>query len=152
MTGLMIGQLAKATQVNVETVRYYERRGLLAQPARSGGGYRQYGPDATARIRFIKRAQQLGFTLKEIRELLELRPDPHTSCDEVRCRAETKMTAIDQKIESLRAMNRALGRLVAACDGKTDAGACPILAALDATDHPDTNPQPRKTRHGKPGR
>ena len=83
METLTIGQLARQAEVNVETLRYYERRGLIPEPPRKESGYRQYPPDDLARIRFIKHAKELGFTLKEILDLLTLRVDPETSCDDV---------------------------------------------------------------------
>jgi MerR family transcriptional regulator, copper efflux regulator len=131
MKSLTIGRLAKQSQVNVETVRYYERRGLLPAPARGESGYRQYPEDIITRIKFIKGAQVVGFTLKEIEELLSLRVDPKTSCSDIRGRAEDKINEIDSKIQSLRKMKKALITLKAACRGRGPTSDCPILEALD---------------------
>lgn len=100
-TALTIGQLAKRAGVNVETIRYCERRELLAEPPRTTSGYRQYSEAAVRRIRFVKRAQELGFTLEEIAELLELRVDRDTSCDAVEQRAERAVGRIDGKVREL---------------------------------------------------
>jgi MerR family mercuric resistance operon transcriptional regulator len=128
---LSIGQLARRADVNVETVRYYERRGLLPEPPRTAAGYRQYDPDTIARLHFIKRAQDLGFTLNEVEELLSLRVDPGTSCEEVRTTASRKRREIDRKIRDLRRMKSSLEDLIAACDTRRSTSACPILEALD---------------------
>lgn len=133
MAGLTIGQVAKAAGVGVETVRFYERRGLFDPPPRRPSGYREFPDQIVQRLRFIKRAKQLGFSLREIRELLDLRLDPDTTCDDVKRRAQDKLVDIDEKLTALRRMKRSLGKLVAACDSKaaTTAEACPILASLD---------------------
>ena len=131
METLKIGQLAQRAQVNVDTVRYYERRGLIAEPARRKSGYRQYTSADVDRIRFIKRAQDLGFTLNEILDLLELRVDPDTTCDEVKQQAEAKITDIAAKIQTLQQMKRVLSRLVASCDARAPTSECPILEALE---------------------
>jgi len=131
MKPLTIGQIARRAGVGVETVRFYERQGLLAGPARTASGYRQYTEDVVARLRFIRRAKELGFTLKEIAELLALRLDPETSCAEVRGRARAKIDDIEAKIRDLRRMRQALDKLVASCRGRGPISACPILDALD---------------------
>ena len=128
---LTIGRLAHAAEVNVQTVRYYERRGLVPAPPRTDSGYRQYPLDAVARVRFIKRAQRLGFSLREIAELLDLRVHPRSSCDEMRVRAEGKRAEIDRKIESLKALRAALDDLIVACDSNTPTKECPMLASLE---------------------
>src|SRR5258708_2566151 len=92
------GRLAQLGGVGVETVRFYEQEGLLAKPARSPAGYRQYGQHVVARLQFIQRAKELGFTLNEIKELLSLRVDPDTSCEDVRAKAEVKIADIHGKI------------------------------------------------------
>ena len=117
MESLTIGKVAKRAGVGVETVRFYEREGLIPQPARRSSGYRQYQPDAIRRIQFIRHAKELGFTLKEIAELFELRVDPESTCADVRKRARAKIADIDQKIERLVRMKSALGRLVNKCRG-----------------------------------
>ncbi|MCA1600069.1 MAG: heavy metal-responsive transcriptional regulator [Acidobacteria bacterium] len=132
MERLNIGELAKRGRVNLETVRYYEREGLLPKPPRSPAGYRVFPPDAVRRIRFIKRSQELGFSLKEIKELLALRVAPHTTSADVRKRAEAKIEDIEEKVKSLRAMKKALARLTATCGGKGSASDCPILESLDS--------------------
>src|SRR6266567_4181011 len=101
---LTIGQLAKQAHVNRETVRYYERRRLLSRPSRSISGYRVFSDDAVRRLRFIRHAKMLGFSLNEIRELLTLRVSSVGTCDRVRARTLAKITDIDQKIRSLRQM------------------------------------------------
>src|SRR3989442_1544690 len=128
---LTIGAMAKQAGVHIETLRYYERRGLLPKPPRTPAGYRTFDTDAVRRLHFIKRAQELGFSLKEIKELLALRVDARTSCADVRHRAEAKIADIDQKLRALRAMKRALVRLTAACVGRGPVSACPILESLD---------------------
>jgi len=131
MSCLTIGQLARQAHVNVETIRYYERRGLIAEPARNEAGYRQYSADFVARIRFIKRAQSLGFSLREIGELLALRVESRAACEQVQQRAEAKIASIEAKIHALQNMQQTLVRLVAACENNELTGDCPILDALD---------------------
>ena len=131
VNSLMIGQLARRAEVGVETVRFYEREGLLEEPARRPSGYRQYDEGVVDRLRFIRRAKQLGFTLKEIRELLSLRIDPATTCGDVKSRAEAKLEDIAAKIRSLQRMKRALVKLTKACSGRGAASECPILESLD---------------------
>jgi MerR family mercuric resistance operon transcriptional regulator len=131
MEYLTIGRLARRAGVHIETVRYYQRRGLLAEPPRSLSNYRLYPEDTVRRVRFIKRAQELGFSLREIEELLSLRAAPRARCAEVRRRAEAKTEAIEEKIRALKSMRRALGKLIAECSGRGPATECPILEALD---------------------
>jgi Hg(II)-responsive transcriptional regulator len=128
---LRTGEVAAQAGVNVQTLRYYERRGLLKEPERRASGYREYPADAVQLIRFIKRAQELGFTLSEIEDLLRLRDDQDSACAEVRSAAEAKIEDIEQKIRHLRAMKRALGVLVASCATEGSPRHCPILEALD---------------------
>jgi MerR family mercuric resistance operon transcriptional regulator len=130
MEELTIGALAKEAEVNVETVRYYERRSLIDQPRKPHSGFRHYPPDLIDRIRFIKRAQELGFTLEEITELLALRVEPATACDEVKQQAEGKIADIAEKIKTLQRMKKTLTGLVNACDKRTSTTECPILEAL----------------------
>ena len=108
MNGLTIGEVAAQAEVHIETLRYYERRGLVERPPRSASNYRLYPEDAVRRVRFIKRAQELGFSLKDIKELLSLRAAPEAGCHEVRAHAEAKIKDIDDKIGSLTAMKHAL--------------------------------------------
>ena len=131
MKPLTIGRVARQAGVGVETVRYYQRRGLVAQPPRRDGAYRVYTQDTVARIRFIRRAGKLGFTLREIEELLSLRVEQSTTCADVRMRAEVKVSTIDDKIQGLQHMKRALASLIASCRGRGPASECPILEALD---------------------
>jgi MerR family transcriptional regulator, copper efflux regulator len=131
MDRLTIGDVAKQAQVHIETRRYYERRGLLARPPRSLSNYRLYSAETVRRVRFIKGAQELGFSLNEILELLSLRAEPETSCEDIRERAEAKLTDIEAKIASLQAMKHALAKLVTECSGRGPITDCPILEAFD---------------------
>src|SRR5260370_4161590 len=128
---LTIGRLAELGGVHLETIRYYEREGLLPRPPRTRAGYRIFPNDAARRLRFIKRAQQLGFSLTEIRELLTLRLKPGTKRDQIRARAEAKISDIEQKIQTLAAMKRALAQLTTQCSGCGPITECPILESLD---------------------
>jgi len=128
---LRTGEVAAQAGVNVQTLRYYERRGILKEPERRPSGYREYPADAVRLIRFIKRAQEIGFTLNEIEDLLRLREDQDSACAEVRSAAEAKIDDIEQKIRRLRAMKRALGVLVASCTTEGSPRHCPLLEALD---------------------
>ena len=132
---LTIGKLARAAGVGVETVRFYEREGLLAQPPRRRSGYRQYPPDTVRRVRFIRRAKDLGFTLREVGELLSLRVESSTTCAAVRGIANAKVADIEAKIAELTRMKAALERLARACRGKGPTGECPILDALEDDGH-----------------
>lgn len=131
MKSLTIGRLAREAGVNLETVRYYERRGLLPKPPRSASGYRLFPVEAARRLRFIRRAQELGFSLGEIRELLSLRVSATARSTDVRKRAEAKIADIDAKIRSLDSMKRTLRNLTNACEGCGPIAACPILESLD---------------------
>ncbi len=128
---LTIGKLAEQAQVNVQTIRYYERRGLLRDPERTASNYRVFGRDTLRRVRFIKRAQDLGFTLNEIKELLELRASPRSCCGDVRARSEAKIRDIDARVRALEAMRKALAKLVRACSGRGPVTECPILDSLE---------------------
>jgi MerR family mercuric resistance operon transcriptional regulator len=131
MGGLTIGEVAERAKVHVETMRYYERRGLLVSPPRSSANYRLYPEDTVRRVRFIKRAQELGFSLKEIEELLSLRAAPEAGCAAVRGHAEAKIKDIGAKIGSLTAMKSGLAKLVTECSGDGPLTDCPILETLD---------------------
>lgn len=128
---LKIGDVATKAGVNVETLRYYERRGILRAPRRSAAGYREYPTDAVRLIRFIKRAQQLGFTLDEVEELITLRQTPSRRRAKVRELAAAKLASIEEKIARLVAMREALSPLVDECACGADTVTCPILEALD---------------------
>ena len=131
MHDMTISRAARKAGVGVETIRFYEREGLIAQPGRRPSGYRQYPPDVVRRVRFIRHAKDLGFTLKEIQELLELRVDPTSTCEDVRKRARGKVADIEERIASLERMKAALVRLGRKCRGKGPTSECPILEELD---------------------
>lgn len=131
---LTAGLIAQKAGINLETVRYYERRGLLPQPPRSAAGYRMFPPEAARRLRFIKRAQDLGFSLQEIRELLALRTSSRTSTEEVRKRAQAKIADITRKIKTLSSMKKTLQKLVQSCSGCAPISKCPILESLEGED------------------
>lgn len=130
---MRIGAAAEQAGVNVQTLRYYERRGLLPRPPRRQSGYREFPGDAVRIVRFIKRAQDLGFTLDEVEELLRLRSDKRRDRARVRTVAERRIRQIEQKIAELAAMKQALTHLVHCCrEGSTLE--CPIIEALDGTE------------------
>lgn len=129
---LKIGEVAGQAHVNLQTIRYYERERLLPKPARLASGYRVYTSDAVRRVRFIKRAQELGFTLAEIRELLALRVDRKRDRSDVRRIAAEKVTDIENKIASLTLMKQALLDVTSHCSGHGPASECPILESLDS--------------------
>ncbi len=131
MGSLTIGRIARLAGVGVETIRFYEREGLIDKPPRKESGYRQYPEEAVARIRFIKRGKELGFSLKELKEILFLRINPGLTCEDIRVRAEVKITDIEKKIVALKKMKSALAKLTAACRGEVPANQCPILEALE---------------------
>lgn len=131
---MSIGTLAKSAGVSVQTIRYYERRGLLGEPRRKASGYRQFEPSTLERLRFIRRAQELGFTLSEIAELLELRLDPGTTAAQVKERAERKIDDIEGKLRDLERIRHALTHLAGKCSGGSGpTGDCPLLEALGGT-------------------
>ena len=131
MAHLKIGELAEQSQVNLQTIRYYEREGLLPKPPRLASGYRVFSSDAVRRVRFIKRAQELGFSLKEIKELLAIRLDPERDCSGVQKLAKAKVADIEQKIRTLQAMRKVLGKLATACPGRGPLSECPILESFE---------------------
>lgn len=133
---LTTSKLANESGVHLDTVRYYERRGLLPKPPRTPAGYRVFDADAVRRLRFIKHAQALGFSLKEVKELLALRVRPGVSCADVCRQAEAKIADLDEKLRALRAMRKTLVRLVAACAGRGPVSTCAILESLDEDDAP----------------
>jgi MerR family mercuric resistance operon transcriptional regulator len=126
-----IGQLAKKANVNLETIRFYERRGLLPEPPRNKSGHRQYSKKDLKRTEFIKRAQSLGFSLQEIFDLLSLRVDSGKTCGDVKPRVKAKLIDIEEKIETLQKMKEVLQRLETNCPGKGPINECPILEALN---------------------
>jgi MerR family mercuric resistance operon transcriptional regulator len=132
---LTIGAFAASAGVKVETIRFYQRRGLVGEPARPIGGIRRYGPLDVARVRFVKSAQGLGFTLDEIAGLLRLEDGAH--CDEARAVAAEKLETIRSKLGDLGRIERALGELVKKCGAATGQVRCPLITALqDRTDDP----------------
>lgn len=126
-----IGQLAKTIGVNVQTLRYYERLKLLTPSARKSSGYRLYGPSEVARLRFIKNAQALGFTLHEITELLNLRVSSAVRCGDVQQRAQAKLKQVEAKVRDLRSLARALRGLIQNCQAGQPTDRCPILKSMD---------------------
>ena len=130
MATLRIGQLAQRAGVNIDTIRFYERQGILPEPPRRESGYRDYPPETVGLIRFIKRAQELGFTLREARELLNLRSVPRGICGDVLKHARSKVAQIDEKIRDLQAMRDALSKLIADCSRRGSIACCPIIESL----------------------
>jgi len=126
-TPLTIGRLARAAEVNVETIRYYQRVGLVTEPVKPSEGFRVYPKEAIDRIRFIKRAQKLGFSLQDIAHLLEL-GDGH--CDDVREQAEAKLAKIEAQIKDLQVMRKTLKTLISECNAGDKGGHCPIVQSL----------------------
>ncbi|EBO5316982.1 Hg(II)-responsive transcriptional regulator [Ralstonia insidiosa] len=127
-TELTIGKLADAAGVNIETIRYYQRRGLLGEPPKPPGGHRRYAPEQAKRVRFIKRGQALGFTLDEVAALLTL--DAACACGETQELAVRKLGLIEQKMADLVAMQRVLEELVQQCDARDGHTTCPIIDVL----------------------
>jgi MerR family mercuric resistance operon transcriptional regulator len=125
---MKIGQLSQATGVHVETIRYYQSLGLMPRPARAHGAVRRYGEEAASRLRFIKRAQALGFSLDEVRLLLELSVGEH--CAETSTLAKRKLSLVEEKIDDLRRLQAALRKLVRACGSGREGRGCPIIENL----------------------
>lgn len=125
---MTIGRLAAETGVHFETIRYYQRLGLMPTPARPRGSVRRYGVDAVGRLRFIKRAQALGFSLDEVKLLLDLSVGEH--CAETRILAEQKLRIVKKKISELRGIQVALHKLIHACGTGQEGRGCPIIDAL----------------------
>ena len=126
MPGMKIGEVARRSGTGIETIRYYEREGLLPPPQRRPSGYRQYDGATVERLDYIRRAKELGFTLAEVRDLLDLSSAAPT-CEHVRHRAEAKIADIEGKIRSLQRMRRSLGRIVDRCRAKDAAEDCPLV-------------------------
>ena len=127
---MLIGQLADRSGVNLETIRYYERMGLLPPPPRSASGYREYRPNDLQRLVFLRRSRQLGFSLREVQELLNLAGQPDRVCKDVTRLAAAHVASVKAKIAELRRLQRALEKLVCACPGKARIADCGILEAL----------------------
>jgi len=130
MSTYSIGQVAKQSGVSVETVRYYEKEGLLEVPERKESGYRQFKGDAIARLSFIQQAKKLGFSLKEIGELLSIKSDANTVCNDVKQLSQEKLVNIENKIKMLQRMRKSLKKLIDVCPGQAPINDCPILDAL----------------------
>ncbi len=135
MRDMTIGRAAQQAGVNVETIRFYERRGLVEKPAK-GEKYRVYPPEMVARVRFIRRAQQVGFSLREVQELLLLRADPNADCADVKQQAQHKIEEVDRKISELGRVRAALQKVVESCPGRGRLTACTILNVLEDAPQP----------------
>ena len=133
---MTVGTAAKRAGVKIDTIRYYERRALLPKSPRTEAGYRTLTDETVQRLRFIKHAQALGFTLNEIKQLLALRLTPGKTCADVRSRAEAKTADIERKIRSLQVMKRALQQLVSACESNGPVSECSFLENLNKEDMP----------------
>ncbi len=133
MRTMTISKAATRAGTGIETIRFYERRGLIDQPPKpAAGGFRDYPPETVSRLRFVREAQELGFSLNEIAELLSLRADPKANCAQVQRRAEAKLAEVRRKVERLQGIGTALERLIEACPGKGALGACSILESLES--------------------
>ena len=147
MRNMTIGKAASNAGCGVETVRFYERRGLIDQPTTpANGGFRVYPEPTVERIRFIRQAQELGFSLAEIAGLLALRADPSADCAEVRDHARAKLDEVDRKIAGLEHLRSALAQIIAACPGQGALGACTIMDALAGAGPPTAVGKQRKER------
>lgn len=129
--GLMIGELAKKVGVNIETVRYYERRGLLLPTSKMESGYRLYNKEALKHLEFIRYSKKLGFTLKETEELLRLRISPKARSDNIREKVKSKLCEIDNRIKGLQTMRKVLNKLIKDCCAGQPTEKCPILRTID---------------------
>ncbi len=127
---MKIGEVAKAAGVGIDAVRFYEREGLVREPERRPSGYRDYPPDVVTDLRFIKRGKQLGFSLKEISELLSIEREPDATAADVRRLAEGQLADLEEKIRALRRMERALRKAVESCPGRGPTSDCSILRSL----------------------
>jgi len=133
--GNTIGQVARSAGVGIETVRFYERKGLIEQPPRKGTAYRDYPVDTARRIRFVLHAKELGFTLKEIVGLLSLRSRSAESCDSVKEQAEMKIADVEKRILGLCRMKSTLQKLTQACERRKPTAECPLWDVLDEKDY-----------------
>ena len=143
---LKIGQLAKKAGVNIETIRYYERRHLLGPTSRLPSGYRLYNHEAQRRLQFIKNAQVLGFTLHEIEELLDLQVSSKARCGDVKRKAEAKLKHVEAKVRDLQALARSLRSLIRDCRAGQPTDRCPILQSLEKTEKTASNDTRKTTR------
>jgi Hg(II)-responsive transcriptional regulator len=129
---LTIGKVAKLSNVGVETIRYYEREGLIKQPRKQDRSFREYSKEAVQRVRFIKRAQELGFSLSDISDLLSLRVDGRTSCATVKRKAVSKISQVEEKIADLERIRSALTKIKAHCERQSAGDKCPVLESFYA--------------------
>lgn len=130
MQTLSIGQVAKQADLSIDTIRYYERNGLIAPPARRDSGYRSYTPEVIQRLRFIRRAKDLGFTLSEIGELMSLTSHAKQDMGSMKLAAQAKLGVVEEKLQELQRIRSALRQLIAACPGHGALDECPIVNAL----------------------
>lgn len=136
MSRMNIGRLAELAGVNIDTIRYYERQDLVPPASRTAAGYRQYDESDLARLRFIRRAKEIGFSLAEIRDLLSLTIDRNSDMQGVRRKAEQRLEQVDRKLDELRRIRRGLRKLIEACPGTGELRRCPIVAALSDGEAP----------------
>lgn len=148
MTNLTRGQLARLCGVGPETIRFYERRGLIPEAPRSSAGYRRFDEQAADRLVFIRRAKSLGFTLPEIGELLELHHDSGADRARVKSLTESKLREIEAKIDDLTRMRSVLSDLSKRCSGRGLVAGCPIIGALADTDDGPSGPRPGAAEGG----
>lgn len=128
--GLTIGRVAAEAGIGVETIRFYERKGLIRQPSRRARGRRHYPADAVERLTFIRQAKDLGFSLREVQDLLSIRDEKGATCADVRRRAEAKIADVDERIAALKKMRNSLAVLMHACNGRAPVAKCPIVLSL----------------------
>jgi DNA-binding transcriptional MerR regulator len=126
-----IGEVARKTGLSIHTLRFYERQGLLPPPARSPSNYREFSPAALGRLKFICEAQQLGFTLSEIRQIVNLHGSPGASCDTLRTRAQQKLREIDDQMRHLQTIKTTLQKLIGECEATRPVTPCPIVRAIN---------------------
>jgi Hg(II)-responsive transcriptional regulator len=143
MNPVRIGELARLANVTVQALRFYERKGLLPAPPRQVSGYREYTPETVSLVRFIKRAQELGFALRQVKELLDLRKVPRATCGDVVVLTQRKIDEIDAKVRDLRAIRAALTKLLEGCTGSAPIAQCPIIESLEGRGtHPQKSQKP----------
>jgi MerR family transcriptional regulator, copper efflux regulator len=136
MSTYSIGHIAKQSGLSVETIRFYEQKGLIEEPERKKSGYRQYDGQAVARLTFIQQAKELGFSLKEIGELLSIKSGINTDCNAVKQLAQDKLDDVESKIKMLQRMRKSLKKLINVCPGQAPINDCPILEALSVQGKP----------------
>lgn len=129
---MQIGEVARAANVNIQTLRYYEKRGIIRPDRRKNSGFRLYGPDAIKALNFIKHAKDLGFTLVEIKELLDLRASSSSRCEKVRKKAQIKLNGIQEKLQLLKQMEKNLKSLIIKCEKQETDNSCSIIEGMEA--------------------